>query len=154
MRRLVNYAKAIATVERNTTGATDTRYRHEVQSEIVATGSVVPSLGVPRERPTGRRPKLAEERKKRSTETGVDKDSGETREGNEFGSVPLAGARRANRSSHERTRSAMGKPSGLELAIRRKFPSLFRGEPSLICRPTLPHRASTDASITSRITIA
>jgi hypothetical protein len=154
MRRLVNHARAIATVERDATEATDTRYRHEVQGKIVATGSVVPSLGMPRARPTGRRPKLAEQRKKRSTETGLDKDSGETGEGNEFGSVSLAGAWRANRGSHERTRSAMGKPSGLELAIRRKLPSLFRGGRSLIYGPTVPPRAFADCSITSRITTA
>jgi|SRR5467141_1781459 len=153
MRRLVNYAKAIATVERSATGATYTRYRHEVQGEIVATGSMVPSLGVPRERPTGRHPKLAEQRKKRSTETGLDKDSGETREGNEFGSMSLAGAWKANRSSHERTRSAMGKPSGVELAIRRKLPSLFGGGRNLIYKSTVAHRASTDSSITNRITV-
>ena len=146
----MNYAKAIATVERNTTGATDTRYRHEIQSEIVATGSVVPSLGVPRERPTGRHPKLAEQRKKPSTETGLDKNSGETSEGNEFGSVPLARAWRANGSSHERISSSMGKPAGLELAIRRKLPSLVRSGRSLIYSSTVAQRASTDSSIMNR----
>jgi len=147
----VNYARAIATVERATAEAADIRSRHEVQGEIAATGIVVPSLGMPRERPTRRRAKLAEQHKKRSTQTGLDKDSGETREGNEFGSMSLAGAWKANRSSHERTRSAMGKPSGVELAIRRKLPSLFRSGRTLIYRSTVPHQASADSSITSRI---
>ena len=147
----MNYARAIATIERATGQTTDAWTRHEVQSEIVATGIVVPSLGMPRERPTGRRPKLAEQRKKRSTETSLDKDSGETREGNEFGSMPLAGAWRANGSSHERTRSAVGKPAGLELAIRRKLPSLFRSGHSLNYRSTVAQRPSTDSSITGRI---
>src|SRR5207245_11438246 len=97
--------------------------------------------------------KLAEQHKKRSTETGLDKDSGETSEGNEFGSMSLARAWRANGISHERTRSAMGKPAGLELAIRRKFPSLCRGGRSLIYRSAVAQLVSTDSSITSRIAI-
>ena len=151
MRTQVNYGRAIATIERPTAEATDLRSRLKVQGEIVATGIVVPSLGMPRERPTGRHAKLAEQHKKRSTETGLDKDSGETSEGNEFGSVSLARAWRANGSSHERTRCPMGKPAGLELAIRRKLSSLFRGGHSLIYRSTVAHRVSTDCSITSRI---
>jgi len=150
MRRPVNHARAIATIERPTAEATDLRSSLEVQGEIVATGIVVPSLGMPRERPTGRRPKLAEQHQKRSTETGLDKDSGETSKGNEFGSMPLAGAWRANGSSHERTRSAMGKPAGLELAIRRKLPSLFRSGHSLNYASTVAQRPSTDSSITGR----
>ena len=146
----MNYARAIPTIERTIAETTDTQSRHEVQSKIVATGIVVPSLGMPRERPTGRRPKLAEQHKKRTTETGLDEDFGETSKGNEFGSVPLARAWRANGSSHERTRNAMGKPAGLELAIRRKLPSLFRSGHSLIYRSTVAQRAATDASITSR----
>ncbi len=153
MRRPVNYARAIATIERPTAEATDLRSRLEVQSEVVATGVVVPSLGMPRERPTRRGPKLAEQHKKRSAETGRDKDSGETSEGNEFGSVSLAREWRANGSSHERTCGAMGKPAGLELAIRRKLPSLFRSRHSLIYSSTVAQRASTDSSITSRIAI-
>jgi len=153
MRTQVNYGRAIATIERPTAEATDLRSRLEVQGKIVATGIVVPSLGMPRERPTGRRPKLAEQHKKRTTETGLDEDSGETSKGNEFGSVPLARAWRANGSSHERTRNAMGKPAGLELAIRRKLPSLFRSGHSLIYSSTVAQRAATDASITSRIAI-
>ena len=153
MRRQVNYGRAITTIERPTAEATDLRSRLKVQGEIVATGIVVPSLGMPRERPTGRHAKLAEQHKKRSTETGLDKDSGETSEGNEFGSVSLARAWRANGSSHERTRSAMGKPAGLELAIRRKLPSLFRSGHSLINSSTVAQLVSTDSSITSQIAI-
>src|SRR3989454_10374674 len=153
MRRPVNYARAIATIERATGQTTDAWTRHEVQSEIVATGIVVPSLGMPRERSTGRRPRLAEQHQKRSTETGLDKDSGETSEGNEFGSVSLARAWRANGSSHERTRCPMGKPAGLELAIRRKLPSLFRSGHSLINSSTVAQLVSTDSSITSLIAI-
>ena len=97
----MNYAKAITTVERATAETTDERSCHEVQGEIVAAGIVVPSLGMPRERPTGCHAKLAEQHKKRSTETGLDKDSVETSEGNDFGSVSLARAWRANGSSHE-----------------------------------------------------
>jgi len=152
MRRPVNYARAIGTIERATAEATDLRSRLEVQDEIVATWVVVSSLGMPRERPTGRRPKLAKQHKKRPTETGLDKNSGETSEGN-VASVSLARAWRANGSSHERTRSAMGKPAGLELAIRRKLPSLFRSGHSLIYGPRVAQRASTDSSITSRIAI-
>ena len=151
MRRQVNYGRAIATIERPTAEATDLRSRLKVQGEIVATGIVVPSLGMPRERPTGRRPKLAEQHKKRTTETGLDEDSGETSKGNEFGSVPLARAWRANGSSHERTRNAMGKPAGLELAIRRKLPSLFRSGHTLIYRSAVAQQASADSPITSRI---
>src|SRR2546428_11139701 len=153
MRRPVNHARAIATIERPTAEATDLRSSLEVQGEIVATGIVVPSLGMPRERPTGRRPKLAEQHKKRSTETSLDKDSGETSEGNEFDSVSLPRAGRANGSSHERTRSSMGKPAGLELAIRRRLPSLFRSGHSLIYKSTVAQRVSADSSITNRITI-
>ena len=151
MRTQVNYGRAIATIERPTAETTDLRSRLEVQGKIVATGIVVPSLGMPRERPTGRRPKLAEQHKKRPTETGLDKNSGETSEGNEFGSVSLARAWRANGSSHERTRSAMGKPAGLELAIRRKLPSLFRSGHTLIYRSAVAQQASADSPITSRI---
>ncbi len=147
----MNYARAIATVERATAEAADIRSRHEVQGEIAATGIVVPSLGMPRERPTGRRAKLAEQHKKRSTQTGLDKDSVETSEGNDFGSLSLARAWRANGGSNERTRNAMGKPPRLELAIRRKLPSLFRSGRTLIYRSTVPHQASADSSITSRI---
>ena len=150
MRRQVNYARAIPTIERTIAETTDTQSRHEVQSKIVATGIVVSSLGMPRERPTGRRPKLAEQHKKRPTETGLDKNSGETSEGNEFGSVPLARAWRANGSSHERISSSMGKPAGLELAIRRKLPSLVRSGRSLIYSSTVAQRASTDSSIMNR----
>ena len=148
----MNYARAIGTIERATAEATDLRSRLEVQDEIVATWVVVSSLGMPRERPTGRRPKLAKQHKKRPTETGLDKNSGETSEGN-VASVSLARAWRANGSSHERTRSAMGKPAGLELAIRRKLPSLFRSGHSLTYGPRVAQRASTDSSITSRIAI-
>ena len=151
MRRQVNYARAIPTIERTIAETTDTQSRHEVQSKIVATGIVVSSLGMPRERPTGCRPKLAKQHKKRPTETGLDKNSGETSEGNEFGSVSLARAWRANGSSHERTRSAMGKPAGLELAIRRKLPSLFRSGHTLIYRSAVAQQASADSPITSRI---
>ena len=151
MRRPVNYARAIATIERATAKATDTRSRHEVQGKIVATGSVVPSLGMPRERPTGSRPKLAGRSKKRSTETGLNKNSVETGEGNEFGSVPLARARWANGSSNERTRSAMGKPAGLELAIRRKLPSLFGSGYDLFFTLTVPRQASASCSNTSQV---
>ena len=151
MRRLVNYARAIATVEGTTVQTTDAWTCLEVQGEIVATGIMVSSLGMPGERPTGRCPKLAEQHKKRSTETDLDKDSGETSEGNEFGSVSLARAWRANGSSHERTRSAMGKPAGLELAIRRKLPSLFRSGHTLIYRSAVAQQASADSPITSRI---
>jgi len=151
MRRLVNYAKAIATVERNTTGATDTRYRHEIQSEIVATGSVVPSLGVPRERPTGRHPKLAEQHKKRSTKTSLDENSGETSEGNGFGSMSLARAWSASSGLHERTRSTMGKPPSLELATRRKLPGLFRSGHNLTYTSIVPHERSADSPTNGRI---
>jgi hypothetical protein len=147
----VNYARAIATIERTTGQTTDVWSRQEVQGEIVATGTVVPGLGMPRERPTGRRPKLAERHKKRSTETGLDQNSGETSEGNDFGSMSLARAWTANGGSHERTRIAMAGPYGLELAIRRKLPSLFRGRRNLIYTSTAPHRWSADHSITSRI---
>ena len=153
MRTQVNYGRAIATIERPTAEATDLRSRLEVQGKIVATGIVVPSLGMPRERPTGRRPKLAEQHKKRPTETGLDKNSGETSEGNEFGSVPLARAWRANGSSHERISSSMGKPAGLELAIRRKLPSFFRSGHGLTYRSTVAQRVSTDSSMTDRIAI-
>src|SRR5438552_16066674 len=117
MRTQVNYGRAIATIERPTAEATDLRSRLEVQGKIVATGIVVPSLGMPRERPTGRRPKLAEQHKKRTTETGLDEDSGETSEGNEFGSVSLAIAWRAIGSSLERTLRSMGIPVIQELTF-------------------------------------
>src|SRR5438093_5497821 len=123
MRRQVNHVRAITTIERTTAQTTDAWTRLEVQGEIVATGSVVPSLGMPRERPTGRHPKLAEQHKKRSTETGLNENSSKTSEGNGFGSMLLARAGRVSSGSHERTRSTMGKPSSLELATRRKLPS-------------------------------
>jgi hypothetical protein len=150
MRRPVNYARAIATIERATAEATNARSRHEVQGEIDATGIVVQSLGMPRERPTGRHRKLAGQHKKLSAETGLDKKSIETSEGNEFGSVSLARTRRANGISYERSRSTMGRPAGLELAIRRKLPSMFRSRRNLINTSTMPRQWSADPSITSR----
>ena len=149
----MNYARAIETIERTTAQTTDAWTRLEVQGEIVATGVVVPSLGMRGERPTGRRLKLAEQHQKRSTETSLDKNSGETSEGNGFGSISLARAWSANSGSHERTRSTMGKPPSPELATRRKLPSLFRSGHSLIYRSIMAHRVSTDCSITSRIAI-
>jgi len=149
MRRPGNYARAIATIERATAKATDARSRHEVQGEIDATGIVVPSLGMPRERPTGRYRKLAGQHKKRSTETGLDKNSIETSEGNEFGSVSLARTWWANGISYERSRGAMGKPAGLELAIRRKLPSMFRSWCNMINTSTVPRQRFADRSVTS-----
>ncbi|OLB68208.1 hypothetical protein AUI06_11735 [archaeon 13_2_20CM_2_52_21] len=153
MRRQVNHVRAITTIERTTVQTTDAWTRLEVQGEIVATGIVVSSLGMPRERPTGRRPKLAEQHKKRSTETSLDENSGETGEGNGFGSMSLARARSPSSGSHERTRSAMGKSASLELAIRRKLPSFFRSGHGLTYRSTVAQRVSTDSSMTDRIAI-
>jgi hypothetical protein len=147
----VNNARAITAVERSKAVPTDARSRHEVQGEIIATGIVVPGLGMPRERPTGRHRKLAGRSKKRSIETGLDKNSVETSEGNEFGSVSLARTWWANGISYERSRGAMGKPAGLELAIRRKLPSMFRSWCNLISTSTVPRQRFADRSVTSRV---
>ena len=147
----MNYGRAIATIERPTAEATDLRSRLKVQVEIVATGIVVPSLGMPRERPIGRHAKLAEQHKKRSTETSLDENSGETGEGNGFGSMSLARARSPSSGSHERTRSTMGKPSSLELATRRKLPSLFRSGHNLTYTSIVPHERYADSPTNGRI---
>ena len=151
MRRLVNYARAIATVEGTTVQTTDAWTCLEVQGEIVATGIVVPSLGMRGERPTGRHPKLAEQHKKRSTKTSLDENSGETSEGNRFGSMSLARARSASSGLHERTRSTMGKPPSLELATRRKLPGLFRSGHNLTYTSIVPHERSADSLANGRI---
>ena len=147
----MNYGRAIATIERPTAEATDLRSRLKVQGEIVATGIVVPSLGMPRERPTGRHAKLAEQHKKRSTKTSLDENSGETSEGNGFGSMSLARAWSASSGLHERTRSTMGKPPSLELATRRKLPGLFRSGHNLTYTSIVPHERSADSPTNGRI---
>src|SRR6266699_1070935 len=88
MRRPVNYARAIETIERTTAQTTDAWTRLEVQGEIVATGVVVPSLGMRGERPTGRRLKLAEQHQIRSAETSLDNNSRDPHDGTAVGALP------------------------------------------------------------------
>jgi hypothetical protein len=153
MRRPVNYAQTIATIERATADATDTRSCHEVQTEIVATGSMVPSPGMPRERSGRRHTMLAEQDKKRPTETGLDTDPVETGDGHELGSLEPARSWRSNSISHERARRAMERPVGLELAIRRQLPSLPRSGHSrvdmLMVPPRVPVFSPTSGNVAS-----
>ena len=124
MRRPANYARSVAPIDRTIAPAFDTETSHEVQGEIDATRLVVPGLGISRERPTGRHALLAQHHTERSAETGLGKNSVETGTGNGLGSVAIARAWPAGGRSDERTRTAMEKPFGLELAIRRQLPTL------------------------------
>jgi len=139
--RPVNYAQAVPTIGRATADATDTRPDHEVQDEIVANGSMVPSLGMPRERPSGCHPMLAEQDKKRPTETCNDANPIEAGDCNEPSSLELARSWQTNSSSHERARHAMEEPVGLDLAVRRQLPSLPSSRHSRVDMLTVPHRA-------------
>ena len=149
--KTMNYAKAITTVESIATETTDTPSSHEVQGEIATAGVVVPSLGMRRERPNRRHPVLAERSEKRTPETGLDENSVEASDNNELCSVALTPTWWTNRTSHERTRLAMGEPDSLELEIRRRLPSFSRGRRNLIYSSIVPYEASACTSATSRI---
>src|SRR5437667_3578787 len=139
--RPVNYAQAVPTIGRATADATDTRLVNEVQGEIVANGSMVPSLRMPRERTSGRYPMLAEQDKKRPTETRNDANPIEAGDCNELSSLDLARSWQTNSNSHERARHAMEEPVGLDLAVRPQLPSLPSSRHNRVDILMFPHRA-------------
>ena len=139
--RPVNYAQAVPTIGRATADATDTRPVNEVQGEIVANGSMVPSLRMPRERTSGRYPMLAEQDKKRPTETRNDANPIEAGDCNELSSLDLARSWQTNSNSYERARHAMEEPVGLDLAVRRQLPSLPSSRHNRVDILMVPHRA-------------
>jgi len=138
--RPVNYAQAVPTIGRATADATDTRPGNEVQGEIVANGSMVPSLRTPRERTSGRYPMLAEQDKKRPAETRNDANPIEAGDCNELSSLEPARSWQTNSNSHERARHAMEEPAGLDLAVRRQLPSLPSSRHNRVDMLMVPHR--------------
>ena len=124
MSRLQAYAKSVETLPRDTRETTYHRLGIEVQDQIATAGVMVPSLGMPGERPLGRHTVLAQRDQKQSAETALDADSIETCDGDGFSSSETAQAWPTNSTSHERDRGSVGEPIGLELAARRWGPNL------------------------------
>lgn len=146
MSRPQDHAKLVAALKRATTETTDARTSHEVQGTITATRIMVQSLGMPRARSARFHP-VVEQDQKRATEAGPDKNSLETGAGNELGSVAPAGERRPDGIAYERIGRAMGKPIGLELAIRRELQSLPWSRRSLVCTLMMQRLSSVSVLI-------
>ncbi len=149
--RPVNYAQAVPTIGRATADATDTRPGNEVQGEIVANGSMVPSLRTPRERTSGRYPMLAEQDKKRPTETRNDANPIEAGDCNELSSLDLARSWQTNSNSYERHSHAMEEPVGLDLAVRRQLPGMPSSRHNRVDMLMVPHRVPISSPTTGSI---
>src|SRR5437667_4004736 len=149
--RQVNYAPAVPTIGRATANATDTRPGNEVQGEIVANGSMVPSLGMRRERSSGRYPMLAEQDKKRPAETRNDANPIEAGDCNELSSLELARSWQTNGDSLERARHAMEEPVGLDLAVRRQLPGMPSSSHNRVDMLMVPHRVPISSPTTGTI---